>query len=117
SADINLVNTSVLPGGKNLRKLLAVIGALAVIVSSTMYVYVSNSNEAKSASKKELSDSIVKIQEEVNREAHRYENLLATVGAFFNASESVSAAEFEQFVKGLGIETSYPGVKGIAYAQ
>lgn len=116
-ADILLVKLSNLWTASNIKRILSIFAVLAVIVGSTSFVYVAISNDNKSAVDKEFAVRISKVKEEVDRESKRYQNLMATVGAFFNATDKVSSTEFDQFVKGLGIESSYPGVKGIAYAQ
>ncbi len=64
-----------------------------------------------------FSNRVEEVKFEVTQESKRYQNLLTTIGAFFNASASVSPNEFNDFVRGLGTESSFPGVKGVAYAQ
>ncbi|MFN8016241.1 MAG: EAL domain-containing protein [Acidimicrobiia bacterium] len=88
-----------------------------MICVSTSIVYVGISNNSKNDIKSSFTKRVEKIREEVGREAIRYQNLVATVGAFFNASDRVSPSEFDLFINGLGTENTYPGVKGIAYAQ
>lgn len=100
-----------------LKKLVAVLAVLMVVSSSSSFVYSAVSNKNKNLGNAEFKSRISKVQEELDRETKRYQNLMATVGAFFNATDKVSSTEFNQFVKGLGVESSFPGVEGIAYAQ
>jgi len=100
-----------------LRRFVAIVIVLTVIFSTSFFVYSSVENGNKYEVEKAFATRIAKVKEEVDRETIRYQNLIATVGAFFNASQNVEPDSFEQFVAGMGTETSFPGVKGVAFAQ
>ena len=95
----------------------AIVAVILIISTSSLFVHRTVENGNKNEVEKAFATRIAKVKEEVDRETIRYTNLIATVGAFFNASQRVTPDGFEQFVKGMGTETSFPGVKGLAFAQ
>ncbi len=93
------------------------LAVVAVIAGTSTFIYIGISRDNHTVVDKAFSQRITKVEDELDRETIRYQNLVATVGAYFNASDRVATEEFNQFIEGLGMQTSYPGVKGIAYAQ
>lgn len=83
--------------------------------TSLVYVSISRSNHA--TVQKAFTQNTDKVKDEVNQEVIRYQNLIATIGAFFDASTNVSLGEFNQFVHSLNTKNSFPGMKGIGYAM
>lgn len=100
-----------------LKKAVAVCLATALVVGSFFFVSGTIHNEDKKQVQKAFESRVEKVHSELDRETTRYQNLLATLGAFFNASENVTETEFSNFVDGLGIANSYPGINSLAYAQ
>lgn len=87
------------------------------MTGTSTFVYISLEAKNTTQIQRAFDARAAKVQQEINQEVSRYVNLVSTIGAFFNASDTVGPQEFQDFVKGLGTEETYPGIKGIAYAQ
>jgi diguanylate cyclase (GGDEF)-like protein len=99
------------------KRVILIVGLVAIIAASSIFTYAAISHDNDNTVKKAFASRSAAVKEELNQKTRANENLVSTLGAFFNASDNVGQAEFTQFVKGLGDTNSHPSIKALAYAQ
>lgn len=99
-------------------RVVALVATLLVIVfGSSAFVYLSVANDNRHKTHEEFDRRVATLNRQALREYARYEDLVQTIGAFFNASDQVDPTEFSMFIEGISTSSVYPGIKGVAYAQ
>jgi diguanylate cyclase (GGDEF)-like protein len=100
-----------------MKRFLSLVAVTCLIAGSSSFVYISLKQEGEQKVQEAFAERTEEVSNEINQEVQRYQGLVSAVGAFFNASDSVAPNEFDEFINGLGTKATYPGVKGMAYAQ
>lgn len=78
-----------------------------------LHNYVSQS-ETESINKA-IAQRTDQMKNDFKQEVGRYETVLSSVAQLFNSTDMVSQTQFTNFVNGLKINDTYPGIKGLAY--
>lgn len=100
---------------KILKRAVLFILVAAIISGSGIVLHKVVANSETETINKAISQKTEQMKSDFKQEVGRYETVLSSVAQLFNSSEMVSQAQFTNFVNGLKIDKTYPGVKGLAY--
>lgn len=103
--------------GKHQRALLASIFVLALGLSATLAItiYVQQSLSHRSQTKFIATTDAMTAY--MNQQLSRYVDMLYAARGYFLASQDTSREAWKQYVSSLSLDTNFPGLQGIGYAQ
>ena len=90
---------------------------LAVCMASTMAAWYFTSRDADAKAELHLKIEANSARTAIERRMEGYLNVLRGGAALFNAVGNVSREQWHTYVSGLQIETYWPGIQGIGYAE
>lgn len=99
---------------------LQIIPTLVVLFAfllATIFSWSSTVSALRLTQKQELTQKNQEIAVAIRQKMDIYENILRSSTSLFNFSETITRAEWKQYVSTLQITTRYPGLQGIGYLQ
>lgn len=107
------------PAGRPQRRYLLALPWLALLVGvalSLVIWWISN-ERIEARTRIEFEHDVDRVVDSIRRRMVANEQVLRSVEGVFNASTSVSRAEFRRFVEALHVDRHFPGIQGIGFAR
>ncbi|RNI28639.1 CHASE domain-containing protein [Rufibacter latericius] len=92
------------------------LGSFVLVLGMTLYAYYVSRTNDQVEDEQDFKIQQVKIKATLERRMGYYLQILKGVNGLFTASDSVTRADFQDYLSSLQIEKNYPGVQGIGFS-